>query len=372
MTSVRHLLIDRKDLSSTRTENGTLAPLENGESLVRIDRVAMTANNVTYAAIAHLIPYFEFFPSGVDGFGRLPTWGFGDVVESMSDDLAVGTRLFGFWPSSTHLVMRPERQGRATVVDEAPHRQPLPPVYNSYTVTEFDTTYHADLEDLACAFRPLFMTAFSIDELFGAEHYMGASRIVLSSASSKTAWATAHLLSKRDGIEVIGLTSRSNVAFVEGLETYDRVVAYEEVAALEDESPTAYLDYAGSDGVRRTVRNALGSALVFDLSVGISHWSAVGAGEEWADPPITRFFAPSTIRDRMEAIGRDTYMTMYMAAWEGFVPAASGALEFEEHSGIGAMQEFYNETVAGLVQPNRGIIIRPAGLDGTDLSSEGA
>ena len=361
MTAVRHLLIDRGDLTRTRIQNDTLAELADGEALVRVDRVAMTANNVTYAAIAHLVPYFEFFPSAVDGYGRLPTWGFGEVIESASDEVAVNDRLFGFWPSSTHLVMKPERQGRGTVVDQMAHRQPLPPVYNTYTLTEFDPTYRTDLEDVMCVFRPLFMTAFSIDDLFGAESFMGAERIVISSASSKTAIATAHLLAMHDGLEVVGLTGTSNVTFVAGLNTYDTIVSYEKIEMLEAGVPTAYIDYSGSTLVRRAMRESLGSDLVFDLGVGIADWSSLGGRDEFDDPPVTPYFAPSTIRDRMAEVGSDAYMKMYAGAWESFLPLAMGSLRFEEHPGIEAMQQAYTETAAGNVKPNRGLIIRPGG-----------
>ena len=50
---------------------------------------------------------------------------------------------------------------------------------------------------------------------------------MLSSASSKTAYGLAHLLHRRDGIKVIGLTSASNVAFVKSLGCYDEVVTYD-------------------------------------------------------------------------------------------------------------------------------------------------
>ncbi|MFX9703743.1 DUF2855 family protein, partial [Acinetobacter baumannii] len=73
---------------------------------------------------------------------------------------------------------------------------------------------HGDYQALL---RPLFMLSFLVDD-FLAEHEMfGASRVLLSSASSKTAVGLAHLLHTRKGVKVIGLTSAANVDFVKSL-----------------------------------------------------------------------------------------------------------------------------------------------------------
>ena len=58
-----------------------------GQVLVRIDRFAFTANNVTYGVAGDMLNYWSFFPAE-EGWGRIPVWGFGDVVRSSHD--AVG------------------------------------------------------------------------------------------------------------------------------------------------------------------------------------------------------------------------------------------------------------------------------------------
>ncbi len=54
---------------------------------------------------------------------------------------------------------------------------------------------------------------------------------MISSASSKTAIIAAYLLAKREGIDVVGLTSAGNREFVEGLDIYDSVHLYDSVSA---------------------------------------------------------------------------------------------------------------------------------------------
>src|SRR5215218_7929261 len=61
--------------------------------------------------------------------------------------------------------------------------------------------------------------------------FNGARTIVLTSASSKTAYGLAHLLRERP-VETIGLTSAARRAWVDGLGLYDAVLAYDGLSGL--------------------------------------------------------------------------------------------------------------------------------------------
>ena len=80
-------------------------------------------------------------------------------------------------------------------------------------------------------FRPLFWTSFMLADWLVDNDAMGAERIVLSSASSKTAYGAAFEL-QRQGRDVVGLTSPRNVAFTESLGCYDTVLPYDAVGEL--------------------------------------------------------------------------------------------------------------------------------------------
>ena len=60
------LWVDRTDYRRTRVVRGDLAEPGAGEILVAIDKFAMTANNVTYAASGDLFGYWQFYPTGED------------------------------------------------------------------------------------------------------------------------------------------------------------------------------------------------------------------------------------------------------------------------------------------------------------------
>src|SRR5262249_9062745 len=82
----------------------------------------------------------------------------------------------------------------------------------------------------------------------------GARVVLISSASSKTAYGLAFLLAerkRREGVafEVIGLTSGRNRGFVERLGTYDRVGTYEEGPSLPADTPALLADLTGASGL---------------------------------------------------------------------------------------------------------------------------
>ncbi len=82
-------------------------PLAAGEARLAVDRFALTANNITYAAFGEAMKYWQFFPSGDPALGCLPVWGFATVAESQVDGLSVGRRVWGYFPAGTHLVVAP-------------------------------------------------------------------------------------------------------------------------------------------------------------------------------------------------------------------------------------------------------------------------
>jgi Protein of unknown function (DUF2855) len=80
------------------------AQLPEGALLIKVDRFAFTANNVTYAMLGDELKYWELFPAP-DGFGNIPVWGFGEVIASQHPGITIGERLFGYFPMATHLMI---------------------------------------------------------------------------------------------------------------------------------------------------------------------------------------------------------------------------------------------------------------------------
>ena len=138
--------VNRDDFRDCRFVPGApIDALAEGQVLFKVDRFALTSNNISYAAAGDMLNYWGFFP-GPDRWGRIPAMGFGDVLESRHPEVEVGARCFGFFPMSRHLVIdaQPPSSG---IVDGVAHRAEHAPVYRTYSYTDRDGLYDADRED---------------------------------------------------------------------------------------------------------------------------------------------------------------------------------------------------------------------------------
>ena len=115
------------------TTDFNLDDLNEGEIIVEIESFAFTSNNVTYGVAGEMMGYWKFFPSTKDPeniWGCIPMWGFAKIKHSNNKELKTGERLFGYFPASNILVMKPIKVSQKTFIDGQDHRKDLPPVYN--------------------------------------------------------------------------------------------------------------------------------------------------------------------------------------------------------------------------------------------------
>ena len=276
-------LVKRDDLRECRIAESEAPELEPGQALLRVDTFGLTANNVTYAVMGEAMSYWDFFPAE-DGWGRVPMWGFAEVERSEAEGVEPGTRVYGYLPPSSHLVVTPADADERGFVDGSPHRAPLPSAYHRYLATGTDPFYRPDTEEMQMLLRPLFFTSFLIDDQLDDEGLTTRGPVVISSASSKTAIAAAFLLARREGVELVGLTSPRSAEFVEGLGIYGRTVTYDAIDSLE-RGPATFVDVAGDGEVRRAVHSHYGDALAHSMAVGVTHWEELGAGGGRASRP---------------------------------------------------------------------------------------
>ena len=351
--AVTRFLVDRTDLGKTRLATESL-PAEPGpgEILLKISSFAFTANNITYAELGEKMAYWQFFPAP-DGWGCIPVWGFADVIASHAEGIAVDERIYGYFPMASHIVMRPTRITDQAFVDATPHRASLPAAYNHYLRVTSDPGFAADFEAYQALLRPLYITSFLIDDFLADEQFFGADTVVLSSASSKTAFGLAHQLHKRKGVTVIGLTSAGNRGFVESLGCYDRVVGYDQIASLPN-TPAVYVDFAGSGDLRRAVHEHYGDNLKYSCAVGLSHRQMNPPGKTLPGAKPIFFFAPDRIVKRNKDWGRGGLDMRLAADWTGFVPLLQRCLKINQGRGAATVEAVYRATLAGGVKPDEG------------------
>ena len=351
------LLVRQDQLPTTRIAVSDDARLADGEIRVRIDSFALTSNNITYAAFGDAMNYWQFFPTAEAGWGIVPVWGFATVMQSEHSGVAVGEQLYGYWPMADQAVLRPGRLTASGFSDAAPHRATLHAVYNQYLRCNTDPFHAAGSEDVQALLRPLFITSWLIDDFLADNDFFGAQTVLLSSASSKTAYGTAFMLSQRPGIEVIGLTSAGNRAFCEGLGCYSRVLTYDELDQIPADTDCVYTDFAGNADLRMQIHTRF-SNLKYSCSIGGTHVEQLGGAKNLPGPRASLFFAPAQVKKRQSDWGPGELGKRLLQAWQAFSGKVSNPaapwLRVEHHRGPQAVQAAYAQVLAGRGDPRLG------------------
>lgn len=346
--------VQREDLATVRTVIDDEPRLDDGQARLRIEAFALTANNVTYAVVGGPMQYWDFFPALDEQWGRVPVWGYGQVVESHSDAVVIGERVYGYFPMASELVVTPGRADRTGFADLAPHRRPMASAYNRYQ--RVGDIADPVAEALQMVLYPLFVTSFLIADAIVDEPSGAGARVVVSSASSKTAIALAHA-ARHEALEIIGLTSPRHRRAVEELAIYDAVWSYDEIDRLaDDDGPWVYVDIAGDGAITARVHTVLGTSLVRSIGVGITHWDQPRGDQAIPGVAPEFFFAPTRITKRAEDWGRDGYEARVRSAWDDFVGWAANRIRIEHLHGANAVTTRWLELLAGSGDPNVGTI----------------
>jgi hypothetical protein len=343
-------LLAKDDLHRCRFADDPAPEPGDGQALLRIDAFGLTSNNITYATFGEAMSYWDFFPAQ-EGWGRMPVWGFAEVLDSAVPELEPGTRVYGYLPPSSELLVTPSRVSAHGFTDAAAHRAQLPAAYNRYERVDADPMHDDTHEDEQMLLRPLFLTSYLIDDFLEDADFFAADTVVLSSASSKTASALAFLLARRERIDVVGLTSARSAAFTRALGVYDHVVAYDELESLP-EGRAVYVDMAGDAELRATVHLHYGEQLAHSAVVGATHHDRMGAVPDGLPGPRpTFFFAPDRASKRSAEWGGAELERRMAAAWEPYALWTAGWLTVTHGRGADALKSAYLDLLDGRIDP---------------------
>ena len=356
----RDFQVRRDNFAETRWVEGEPigeADLESGQILVAVERFALTANNITYAVTGDSIGYWNFFPAD-EGWGRVPVWGFAVDTASRAAGIVPGERLYGFFPMSNQLVMQPARTEASGFFDATPERKGVSSVYDYYRRCPAEAESDGKGDDLRALFQPLFMTAFLLEDWLAEQDCFGADRILLTSASSKTALGTAHLLQVRredDAPALIGTTSAGNRKFVDSTGYYDQAVRYNKLETLPRDGPLLVLDFAGSRALKQRIRDHF-STIVAVVVVGVTHHGDTDL--EPGGDNETFFFAPDQSRKRVDEWGREGFDERYQEAAKRFFATTDHWLELVHASAARDLEDEFRDVLTGARDPASGLILR--------------
>lgn len=357
MTKATILEVIRTNLAKSRLVEKELPALAEAQILAKVDRFALTANNITYGVVGEKIGYWNFFPAP-EGWGIVPVWGFADVVQSRVDALKVGERLYGYFPMGTHLIMQPGKIAPERLVEGSPHRAMLPPVYNTYARVNAEAGYDPALDDLRALLFPLYATSFCLYDFLIDNKWFGASQAVIVSASSKTAIGLAIALKKDAAAPpAIGLTSARNAPMVKALGLYASVATYDDIAAIDASKPTVIIDMSGNGKVLSDLHARLGANMLYCSNVGVTHYEENAMGPGFIRERSAMFFAPGHIQKRAKEWGGGVFDKKAFAFWRDAAVDSRHWLKVDRAKGAAAMEAAFHRVRRGEARPDEGVIV---------------
>ncbi|MEM1434407.1 MAG: DUF2855 family protein [Pseudomonadota bacterium] len=347
--SYQAIQVHRKDISQSRAivdvESRTL---DDGEIRVVIDRLGLSANNVSYAAAGEMLGYWAHFSTD-ETWGVVPVWGFATVTESRAAEIPVGEQLFGFLPMASEHIFRPQAVDALCFADGAAPRANLHPWYTRLYRCAADPVFVPERADIQPLLWALFMTGWMMAEDLGD----GVDSVYLSSASSKTALALGWALKHSDRrVPTVGMTSPGNLAFVERLGVYQRVVTYDEPQFASASERCAYVDFAGNSALTSQVHVGLAEKLVDSVLIGATHRAPSAEPLPMPGPSPRFFFIPDVAEAKADTLGFSTYHERFARVWRDFADWSSTWLRIEAAQGSVAIEEGYQTLLHGDVAPN--------------------
>ena len=356
----------KSDLTKSRIINTDLPIIRDGEILLKIESFAFTTNNVTYGVAGDTIGYWKFFPAAQNSdnsWGCIPMWGFAEIVESKNQNLDVGERLFGYFPAADSLVLSPIKISDQSFSDGKEHRKELPPVYNNYLRLNGESNYDPSMDPIRALLFPLHITAFCLCDSLEEDQYLGASQILVVSASSKTAIGLAEgLADSKSSPKVVGLTSVTNSKFVEDLDCYDEVISYDQLDKIDYSQGAVIVDMAGNREILGTLHGKLEGNMFKCLTVGMTHWDNETTAEDALGQAMLRertefFFAPAHIQKRIGDWGHEGYTKKTNLFMTARALQSKNWMQIIEIDGLENFISTYEEVVSGKINPNEGIIV---------------
>ena len=359
--------VNKQDFTKTRlVENNKLSAetaLSDDEIIVRVDSFALTANNITYAVLGDKLGYWQFFPASDNtdnSWGIIPVWGFATVISSHSNDIAVGEKLFGYFPPTSLVKMTATQVSSQRFFDGSAHRAALPPGYNIYRRVLAEPGYNESYDNQRMLLFPLHITSFCLCDYLESKQWFDAEQVIIISASSKTSIGLAYGIDdSASAPNLIGMTSTRNHEFVNKLGVYQQVINYGDLSQLNSKLKTVIVDMAGNAEQLKAIEQHMAGNLTYCLQVGLTHWDETSVTSPLTDTDSEMFFAPGHIQKRITQWGAKEFDRQSMTFMAKSSQRSAPWLTFTTIEGIEQMTEVYADVCNGVLAPEKGIIIKP-------------
>ena len=340
--------------------------LSDNEVLLKVDKFALTANNISYGITGDTLGYWRFFPTESPTeqaqWGRLPVMGFADVVSSNCPHIKVGERVWGFMPMATHVKILAGRISATRFSDISSCRAGLSPLYSSFDRVQNNPFYQAKNEDYDILLRGLFTTAWLVDDYMFDHHYFKAQQYLITSASSKTSIALAFAIQQRGERPAVGITSEANRDFVNSLGIYQQVVSYNQISSLDPNIGSILVDMAGGQKTLSSIHHHFADQLYYSCQIGATQHDDIDINDTLFFDNLpgvkpTFFFAPSQLKKRSIDWGAGKTMTQINNALLSYIQYCQSLITIKQTKDVNQVDAIYQQVLAGSADASVGQII---------------
>jgi hypothetical protein len=210
----------------------------------------------------------------------------------------------------------------------------------------------------------------------------GADLILISSASSKTAFCLAYCVQKRiarkgipSSTKIVGLTSEGNIKFTQGLGLYHEVLTYDQLnpSSIPSGQKGIFIDLTGNPKLQVQILSDFKSTFVAAVNLGVTtltpdadteplnDWSkgtAFGDAKPSTGPVrMEPFFMPEWLACRRQQFSISEITSVQMEAWSNLMRDCKDWVKIERVFGGEAVQAVYNGAVKGGLGPETGYIL---------------
>ena len=243
-------------------------------------------------------------------------------------------------------------------LDVTPRRASIPSFYSEYERVAAEPFYNSAFDDIQSLLRPVISTSYLLNSYVEDHEFYGTKNIIITSASSKTAFGFGHFLVNQhaDKCRAIGLTSARNKAFVEKTGCYHTVLTYDEIDQLPRDSATLF-DMAGNADVRAAIHQHLGAHIAYSGIVGATHWDAGGARKDLSGPQPVFWSGPDQIARLQEREGGvDNMLNRIQGHAMELMIQSAAWVEISQYAGAAQISAAYRDMLDGNIGAETGMI----------------
>lgn len=356
------LEFDRNKVRKLAVVNQSL-PLNRGipknHLLLKLQRFGLTSANLAHPLVPGMSNSWpRLFAHDGDGVGRLPVWGYAEVVESNSPDIEPGMGLYGCFPMTRYLLVdadqyaakRSEFDFGFPITGAVSTGQSLP------IITESESLNDADLQILL---RPLLSSAYLIMEELRESEFWQTEQIIITAASSKTAIGLSYFLQElfvhsqvTHTPSLIGLTAQRHQGFVTENGYFDQVFNYDQFRYMGNKD-SVLVDFTGNHQLQSMIHYFLKERLIHTYALGACHWQQrASAGQ--ISPDSEQFSAPKYFSQ--QGGGASDLCQAFEPSWMSASEALRRWLQPELIEGVDEVRWVYEQVLAGNANPKVGYL----------------